>query len=122
MPTSVRLNLILRTSISRPASSYFAAGSPMVCQCKPVRHYLRMFILKRTKLLGPLDRQDHNGELQLLNHHHRARLLVRQETGVAALLRSTHLLSLQTHTISENHLEVLFLHHHASQVQDKSNR
>jgi hypothetical protein len=94
----------------------------MVCQCRQVHHYLKMSILKRTKLPEPLDLQDRNGELLLLNHHLQVRPLVHQETGVDDLLRSTHLLSHQTHTINENHLEVLSLLHHVLQVQDKINR
>lgn len=73
MRTNVLPNLILRMFISRHVSSYFAVDSRMVCQCRPVRRCLKMSILKHTKLLEPLDRQDHNGEPLLLNHHLQAR-------------------------------------------------
>lgn len=123
MPINVLPNLILPMFTLRHVSSYFAVDRQMACQCRQVRHYLKTYIPRHIKPLVPLDHQALNGEPLLLSSHLQAHQSDQQETGEDDLLRSTHRLSHQIHTISlENNLEAQFLLRHVLQVHDKSSK
>ena len=121
-PTNARLNLILRMSTSKHASSYSAADRQMACLSRPVRRCHKTFIPKPTRLPELLDHLDLNGGLPLLNHLLQDLLLGQQAIGEDDLLRSTHHLSRRIHMTSGNLPVAPSLPHRVRQVQDKSSK
>jgi len=117
-PISVLQSLILPMSISRLVCNCFEVAKAMECLDKTVLHCLKMFILRPIKLQGRLDRQDLNGEIQLLNLRPKDPPPDQRTVGQEAdLLKSTRHPSLQTPLIREPQIVDKFhLHHERLQV------
>lgn len=106
MRTNVPQNLTPPMCISRPDYSYFVMDRPTVCQFKQVHRYLKMSILKHTKLPVPLVLQDLNGVTQLHRRHRLDLLMDPSTVGEVDLRRSTPRHNHRIHTINESLFEV----------------
>ena len=106
MRTNVPQNLTPPMCTSKLVFSYFAMDRSMACQFKQVHRYLKMSILKHTKLLVLLVLQDLNGATQLHRLHLQDLLMDPSTVGEVDLRRSTHHHNHQIHTIRESPLEV----------------
>jgi hypothetical protein len=121
MRTNVLQNLTPPMYTSKLAFSYFAMDRPMVCQFRQVHRYLKMSILKHTKLPVLLVLQDPNGATQL-HRLHQDLPMDPSTAGEVDLRRSTHHHNHQIHTISESPLVVQSRHLPVDQAQGKSSK
>ena len=125
MPINVRQNLIRPMFTSKRDFNCSAVDRRMGCQCRPALHFLRMFILKRIKLLGQLDLQDLNGATLLPNLLHLDLMLDHQQmAGEVDLLRLILLHTPPIRMTSGNRLAVLVRSHlhHVLLAQGKSSK
>jgi hypothetical protein len=71
MHISAQLNLIHQTPTSRLVCNYYAMDKTVDCPFKLAHPFLKMYILKLTKLLVPSAHLDRNGVTLLLKHKHK---------------------------------------------------
>jgi hypothetical protein len=105
MPTNEPPSSTPRMCTSRLVFSYSAVARPTDFLCRQVLHFLKMSILRLTRLLGQLVLQVLNGATQLLSLHPQDRQRDHpQMAGVAAWPRSIHRRIQQIRMTSGNQL------------------
>ncbi len=118
---------IRTTSTSRPVFNFSEVARPMGLLFKQVLLFLKMFILKLTKLLVLLDRLVLNGVIRVHNSPLQDRLQDRPQTigGVGSLRLIHHLTPL---TLTTNGIKLVdqalyqALYHHTHLVLDKQSK